>query len=275
LARRAQRSAEKLTGPSDVLDVGCGDGRFLKAMRDRGHRIFGTEMPGPAYERAARVNGIELQAPPLSGTSFPGRRFALVTAWHVLEHVPDPDRLVDSIRHLLLDDGTLIVEVPNASSWHGRATGPWSFSLDPPRHLHQFSRQSLVTMLRKHGFEVTQVDTTSIEMGVMGVVQSFLNCLIQPRDLFYDLLRSRGRCPGRLSAKAAAIALAIPLIPVAFAWTLVESAVGRGPVLRATCCLATRNQSSCTIPELPGEPRPASASPSVQTSANPLIEPET
>lgn len=244
LDRRAAMAAAQLGAPSDVLDVGCGDGRFLKAMRERGHRIAGTEMPGPAYERAAKVREIELQLPPLSENSFPNRTFALVTVWHVLEHVPDPENLIHTVRHLLRGGGTLIVEVPNAASWHSRATGSRSFSLDPPRHLHQFTRRSLTNMLERQGFVVKRVETSSIEMGVMGVVQSLLNCVMHPRDLFYDLLRSDGRCPGRLASKIAAIALAIPLVPVGLIWTCVESLAGRGPVLRVTCSIAAAEAHS-------------------------------
>jgi SAM-dependent methyltransferase len=235
LAQRTRVSTTEMTAPADVLDVGCGDGRYLKAMRNLGHRIHGIEIQGPAYDRASRIDGIRLRAPPLNEGTFPLTRFQLVTAWHVLEHVPDPMTLLESIGRVLAPDGRLVVEVPNTWSWHGRLTGTNSFNLDPPRHLHQFTQRSLTLLLGRAGYDVERVQTRSFEMGVMGVVQSILNCVLKPRDLFYDLLRSRGMCPGHPAAKVVAICLAIPLIPCAIVWTAAETVAGHGPVLRVIC----------------------------------------
>jgi len=243
LAWRARTSARIVRHPADVLDVGCGDGRYLQAMRARGHRIYGTEMLGPAFDRAARIIGIELRPPPLTTDTFSTRRFALVTAWHVLEHLPAPDQLLHNIHALLNDDGKLIVEVPNTASWHGRLTGTAAFGLDPPRHLHQFTKHSLGAVLERNGFKVEKMETLSFEMGVMGFVQSLLNCCLRPRDLFYDALRSRGRCSGRLSLKVVSAMLAVPLIPVGIVWTIAESVAGHGAVLRATCRMVRQSRA--------------------------------
>jgi 2-polyprenyl-3-methyl-5-hydroxy-6-metoxy-1,4-benzoquinol methylase len=242
LLGRAQMSNRIVRRSVEVLDVGCGDGRYLRAMRARGHRIHGTELLGPAYDRAARIEGIQLRSPPLTSDTFSQTRFGLVTAWHVLEHVPAPEQLLQVIKTLLKSDGRLIVEVPNTESWHGRLTGIAAFSLDPPRHLHQFTERSLNAMLEKNGFEVEKIETFSLEMGVMGFVQSILNCFLRPRDLFYDILRSRGRCPGRFSSKVLSVIFALPLIPLGFIWILAESVAGHGPVLRATCRVSTQRR---------------------------------
>jgi 2-polyprenyl-3-methyl-5-hydroxy-6-metoxy-1,4-benzoquinol methylase len=237
LAGRARISNRIVRQPVDVLDVGCGDGRYLRAMGASGHRTHGTEMVGPAFDRAARIGGIHLRPPPLTTNTFASTRFGLVTAWHVLEHVPAPEQLVHTIHSVLRADGKLIVEVPNTASWHGRMTGTAAFSLDPPRHLHQFTERSLRALLDQNGFVVDKIETISFEMGVMGFVQSILNCFIQPRDLFYDVLRSRGRCSGPISLKVSSAIFALPLIPIGFIWTLAESVAGHGPVLRATCSM--------------------------------------
>ncbi|MDA1044455.1 MAG: hypothetical protein O3C57_04445 [Verrucomicrobia bacterium] len=82
---------------------------------------------------------------------------------------------------------------------------------------------------------MTRRETASLEMGILGAAQSWLNFLIKPRDLFYDMLRSRNRCSGSPGAKGLSILLALILIPIATAFTLLEAACGHGPVLRLFC----------------------------------------
>jgi 2-polyprenyl-3-methyl-5-hydroxy-6-metoxy-1,4-benzoquinol methylase len=236
LRRRARRVYPLVTGsPLRVCDVGAGDGRFLKAMQARGCHISGTELPGAAYNRAAQVPEIHLVAGDVTEAGFAPGDFHVVTLWHVLEHMVSPAASLRCCHQLLKNAGVLVVEVPNLGSWQSRLSGPHAFHLDPPRHLYQFTDQSLQSLLEACGFEITRRETTSLEMGILGATQSWLNRLIKPRDLFYDMLRTRNRCAGGSGSKLASLLLAMVLLPVATLFTLLEAACGQGPVLRLFC----------------------------------------
>ncbi len=236
LRRRAIR-ARRWLGRSrgNVLDVGCGDGRFLGHMKSLGFAIAGTELPGIAFERAQRLTGATLHAGPLQPGIFPERSFDMITIWHVLEHVLDPQDVLRICRSLIKDDGLLIVEVPNVDSWQSRLGGGMAFNLDPPRHIHQFERRTLDLLVQKAGFTVAHSETGSLEMGVMGAMQTLLNRFIKPRDLLFNILRSRFACPGTPVAKGLSVLMAPVLLLPSVAFTMMESCFGRGAVLRYVC----------------------------------------
>src|SRR5215212_3259627 len=74
-----------------VLDLGCGAGRFLAAMRDAGADPVGVELAEGALERARRnVPAAELHALTADG-SVPLEDSSVDLVWcsEVLEHVPD------------------------------------------------------------------------------------------------------------------------------------------------------------------------------------------
>ena len=90
-------------------------------------------------------------------------------------------------------------------------------------------------MLEQAHFRIERRETLSFEMGVMGVAQSWLNTLIEPRDLLFDMLRTKSRCPGRGRDKMLSVSLGVLALPVAILYTAVESMSGHGAVLRYTC----------------------------------------
>ena len=74
-------------------------------------------------------------------------RFDVMSLWHVLEHLADPDRTLRDCARWLTQGGLLLVAVPNLDSWQARVfRGAW-FHLDPPFHLHHFAPGSLARAL--------------------------------------------------------------------------------------------------------------------------------
>ena len=69
----------------------------------------------------------------LAGDRLKGKQFDLVTIWHVLEHVRDPEAYIERIYRLLKDKGRLVIEVPNFDSHQEvqRNTG-WARLKIPP-----------------------------------------------------------------------------------------------------------------------------------------------
>ncbi len=104
-----------------VLDLGCGAGRFVAALRDAGAEPVGVEIAQAALDRAARnAPGADLRLLEGDG-SLPLEHASVDVVWcsEVLEHVPDTAHLLLEARRVLRPGGRLLVTVP----FHGRVKG--------------------------------------------------------------------------------------------------------------------------------------------------------
>ena len=235
-ARLAERSLASRDRPARVLDIGCGSGQFLARLIARGHEGHGTELSKATGARASRVPGLELRVGALTADTYPAGWFDLISIWHVLEHLPDPDQVLRLCHGWLREGGALLIAVPNADSWQAKIfRGSW-FHLDPPRHLDHFNRRSLASSLERAGFRIERLRTLSWEQNLYGILQSALNALGFPRDEFYEVLK--GNRPITSSARFPLEAfLLLLLLPFAIVWTVVEAAFGAGATLE---CVARR-----------------------------------
>jgi ubiquinone/menaquinone biosynthesis C-methylase UbiE len=145
--------------PGDrVLDLGCGAGRFVAALRDAGADPVGVELAEAALERARRnVPGADLRLVAPDG-SLPLGHGEVDVVWcsEVLEHVPDTIALLTEVRRVLTRHGRLIVTVPD----HGRvkrtllALGHYDAHYDPlGQHVRFYTRRSLTRALHATGFD--------------------------------------------------------------------------------------------------------------------------
>jgi SAM-dependent methyltransferase len=140
-----------------VLDLGCGAGRFVAALRDAGADPVGVELAGAALERARRnVPGADLRlvAP---GGSLPLGHGEIDLVWcsEVLEHVPDTVAFLTEVRRVLRPGGRLLATVPD----HGRlkrtllALAHYDAHYDPlGQHVRFYTRRSLTRALHATGF---------------------------------------------------------------------------------------------------------------------------
>jgi SAM-dependent methyltransferase len=141
-----------------VLDVGCGAGRFLAALRDAGADPVGVELAAGAVERARRnVPSADVRLVTADGSLPLGHgEIDLVWCSEVLEHVPDTFGFLTEVRRVLRRGGRVLVTVPD----HGRvkrtllALAHYDAHYDPlGQHLHFYTRRSLARALHATGFE--------------------------------------------------------------------------------------------------------------------------
>jgi SAM-dependent methyltransferase len=159
--RRALLLGEARPGER-VLDVGCGAGRFVAALREAGAEPIGVELAEAALERArANAPGADLRLVADDG-SLPLEHASVDLVWcsEVLEHVPDTAHLLLEVRRVLRPGGRLLVTVP----YHGRlqaaviALTRFEAHFDPlGQHLRFYTRRSLAATLRDAGFEDVRV----------------------------------------------------------------------------------------------------------------------
>jgi SAM-dependent methyltransferase len=224
--RRARRVARLLPNCGAVLDVGCGGGDFLIAMSELGFEAIGTERTVRSATRAAVSTRIRIHAGDLLALDLPAGTFDLVTFWHVLEHLDDPQATLRRTHELLHPGGSVLVAVPMLDSWQARLfRGHW-FHHDPPRHLWAFGRRSLDQLLRQSGFEPVTCRTLSLVQNPYGALQSVLNAVGFPRDRAYGLLKGMGR--RSWIARCTDVTLLGLLAGPSLAFALAEAAAGRG-----------------------------------------------
>lgn|SRR3989338_1905677 len=99
----------------NVLDVGCGSGRFLSCFPLERYRRFGVEYGGEAADMARRVIGAAtFYEGDLLGAPFKNKNFDLVTFRGVLEHLPNPREILDRACSLIKQGGCIfITSMPN------------------------------------------------------------------------------------------------------------------------------------------------------------------
>ncbi len=137
--------------PGRVLDVGCGNGARLARLRRLGWEVIGQEVDASAAEVARRAHGITVHVGPLESLELPAGGFDAVTMNHVIEHVRQPVALLAETWRLVAPGGRLVCVTPNVTSLGARVFGRHWYGLDPPRHLHLFSRRTLGTLATAAG----------------------------------------------------------------------------------------------------------------------------
>lgn len=152
-------------GPLRVLDVGAGFGDFLAHARDRGWSIEGTEQSETAALYAEKNFAINLWDADQNWS----QHFDAVCCAFVLEHVPEPELIVERIFSALKPGGVAYFCVPNDfSELQAACPEPereWWVALE---HVNYFDFQSLALLLRQVGFEIVGRSTSfPMEMFLM------------------------------------------------------------------------------------------------------------
>jgi 2-polyprenyl-3-methyl-5-hydroxy-6-metoxy-1,4-benzoquinol methylase len=105
------------SGPA--LDLASGSGAMIARLQDVG---FGDLTAVELDAKKFGVAGITPLAVDLNQDFAPkfSRRFKLITAIEIIEHLNSPRHFLEQIRELLDDDGTLLLTTPNIAEWMGR-----------------------------------------------------------------------------------------------------------------------------------------------------------
>jgi len=135
-----------------LLDVGCGSGEWLVSMRNLGWDVTGVDSDEDAVY-VGRQSGLNVHCGALEQQRLPISSFDAITLQHVIEHVIDPLRTLRECARLLKPDGILVVATPNGSSLGQRIYKENWRGLEPPRHLHVFSPQSMRNLLARAEFK--------------------------------------------------------------------------------------------------------------------------
>jgi SAM-dependent methyltransferase len=144
-----------------LVEIGPGAGAFAYAARRAGFEVTAVEMDEGACEHlrnVVKVEAVQSDTPGDVLDRLPASR--AVALWHVLEHVPDPWRCLESVARNLEPGGVAAVAVPNADSMQLRLMGGRWPHIDAPRHLYLYPPALLIERMRGHGLELVELTAT-------------------------------------------------------------------------------------------------------------------
>ncbi len=156
-----------------LLDVGCGDGVFLKEAQKAGFEVWGIDFDSKSIKVCQEKWGLKntFAMSPQEFAEFcqkEGLKFDVITFFEVLEHQDKPVEFLEAIKSMLKPGGYIAGSVPNRESWLEEITGRKLYKWDfPPHHFLRFSKVALGNFYKRMGFtdvfvEPTPVKTTEI-----------------------------------------------------------------------------------------------------------------
>ena len=150
IARDRLRLVSALVPVGPWLDVGCSTGTFIGEAARIGITAEGIELSTAAVAQA-RARGLSVHQG--SGESFtPSRRYAAVTAFDLIEHLPDPVAFVRRVSTWLLPGGIFTLTLPNAASLAACLMRRHWYYYTPPEHVHYFTPGTIRRLLDDNGF---------------------------------------------------------------------------------------------------------------------------
>ncbi len=238
--RRVRVWTDRVGGAGRALELGCGDGWMLSALREHGLWTCGTERSVESA-RPARENGLRVFVGDLAALR-PEARFDLIVLFHVLEHLDDPAATLAACAARLTPTGRIVISVPNLASWQARLFGPRWFHLDVPRHLVHFSPRALDRAFAAAGLARVRTSFVSAEHDPYGWVQSSLDGLGLPQGaLMHGLTGAKDGSP---LAFVVAAALSVPLLAAASVLSVVGWWAGAGAILEVWAAPAIRRATN-------------------------------
>lgn len=151
--------------PDRWLDMGCGGGWILERLLEEWSpkKTVGLDISETRLQEARRRNpSTHFVRAPVENVPYPDDAFDLITSLDVIEHIPDPGKLLDEAHRLA---ERLVIKFPIEDTWFDRFQKEFWWPMkrrfrgeDPgdhfEPHLHRFHFEDARQLLRDHGFTI-------------------------------------------------------------------------------------------------------------------------
>jgi SAM-dependent methyltransferase len=155
---------ETLTKGRRLLEIGSGPGLFLQCARKRGWDVLGFEPSRQAWQYSTETLGISVRNECFSPIATDGEKFDVAYLALVLEHIPDPRRLIEDVKICLNPGGIICIAVPNDFSPIQRflkeKRGYSEWWVGPPHHINYFNISSIKHLVETCGARIKKITSS-------------------------------------------------------------------------------------------------------------------
>ena len=202
-----------------ALDVGCGAGDLLVALREDGWRVQGLEPSPRGAEQARQMHGLDVATGRFETVDLPAGAYDVVIFSGVLEHLHDPLGALRRARALLAPGGSVaVLFLPMLDSPEARIFGARWLALDLPRHLTHFDDVTFAVMAARAGLDIVARESYSRRHSAAQLVGSLAPGLQKHRFYAAEAAAGQARLTTRLAPlarRAAFLAAATAARPAA------------------------------------------------------------
>jgi len=159
---------EEFAGKDSFLDIGCSVGTFLEVAKESGWKnVWGVE-PNPEAARIGAEKGLTIINDFFRADLFKyGQRFDAIYFGDVIEHLPDPVKTLEEIGAVLKEEGVVMIVTPNFESIIARM-----LQIKPYEHILYFTKESITNLLKRSGFRIRKICTTTRERSIEAMAYS-------------------------------------------------------------------------------------------------------
>lgn len=140
-----------------ILDIGCGDGKWLLKLREEGWKTYGVEISDLAAEYVRKKYNLNVFTGIVEDAGYEDDFFDAIILSHVIEHLSDPIRTLFEVNRILKKDGILVISAPNVGSFEAKHFKKYWIGWDLPRHFYHFTPTTITSLLNKTGFDVVEI----------------------------------------------------------------------------------------------------------------------
>lgn len=142
-----------------ILDVGCGYGYFVRSALAGGFDAYGVDLSTDGIREADKhAPGRVFRGTVDTVEELAGRRFDVLFASHLIEHLTEPRGFLSELVDRLSDRGIVVLVTPNIESLLARVSGSRWVSFKIPEHVAYYTPKTLGQLARAAGLEVLAVD---------------------------------------------------------------------------------------------------------------------
>lgn len=172
---------------SRVLDIGCGNcSSLLKAKELGASEVLGIDVDSNLIPIAKELK-LNVHIGQLADVPLEMGTFDYILCRQVIEHDPEPERMLNEMKDRLSPQGTIVLSLPNVSSFYRLIFGREWLHWHVPYHINHFSRKSIEILAHSCGLSIQEKQTMTPTMWTIQQLRQ-LRVSVSPgqRDTYWD-----------------------------------------------------------------------------------------
>ena len=161
LAKSRLETIKNIKPTGKILDLGSAMGFFLKEASLNGYETEGIEISEYAANYCVKNLNLNVYNVSLLDFEYKENEYDIITAWYVLEHICDFEKLLKNILFSLKDNGIFAFAMPNGNGISGRFNKNY-FKIVPPDHAFETNPKALDKFLKKYSLKKMYLKNQSV-----------------------------------------------------------------------------------------------------------------